>query len=191
MTTLMNYVRGEYRADMFRLADPDPSPTRGYRSVRICDCVSREGFLAMSQRAGVTDTRWLPILLFLECALQAGVHSYQRENFDNYVQKLGMAVLIYTHGAMHSVVHRPQAMLRCVHHTPQALKDIEDACVTLLPEWAQAYDAMVTEGAGKRVLEALLGDGDFCGEYWIGEDRQAAQLRGFRTAVGLLSGARV
>ena len=74
MTTLMNYVRGEYRADMFRLADPDPSPTRGYRTVRICDCVSREGFLAMSQRAGVTDTRWLPILLFLECALQAGVH---------------------------------------------------------------------------------------------------------------------
>jgi hypothetical protein len=166
--TFLEYSQKHYRRDLERFVSAYRGDSRWTipakldgvefpESVMVCDCNLHQ--IEQAMRSGLEDRRRFAINVALEAILFAGVHKYDRSNFERYVKKLKLSIYVEHHGV--GGVRNPHILLAGGGAwSERSAAQIRKACVELLPRWASAFDGLFGEGRGSRVLRALAGDAD-------------------------------
>lgn len=193
MTACDNYVVARYLPDLaaFRSSyarvlgrtTSDVGATRR-RVVHILEGHT-PGVARAVREAKLDDPLRFLIVTFLEAALSAGVHSYDRPRHTMYLDALPFEVFVECYPSM-TMLH-PQSVLAA--HPKWSRDDLlllRKCVASLAARWAAIYDRVIARapGAGRRVLAALAHDRDLG---WgaaaeIEEHVAAGYMAGFRDA---------
>lgn len=131
----------------------------GKMQVRVCECgasVIREKL----ERQRIADPDQSLIAMFVDAALLAAVHTYEREYYERCLEHCSITVYVGNHGSCG--MSHPQALLLGVREwTPRHKRMLRTALQELLPQWCRRHDEIVMEaGAGHELMRRLAEDRD-------------------------------
>jgi hypothetical protein len=137
----------------------------------LCDCGAALQVTDAARAAGVSDPERFTVAAFLEAALRAGVHCYDRPHHELYQRSLPYRFAVLSHAfgglAVGGPVYTPQLLLASLAPWTDAhVGLVTGACDAPLPRWAQAYDRLVGGRRGTAILGALSRDGDLSKNPW-------------------------
>jgi hypothetical protein len=100
-------------------------------------------------------TDYFFIYAYTEALLQTGIHSYDPDNFSEYIKKVRFPIHIRKYGELGNVSSKPQALLNGITHWSKNLERLRECLETYLPLWVNEYDSAFQTKMGKTILKSL------------------------------------
>jgi hypothetical protein len=158
----IKYASSDYRMDLQNFSRAVGQFSCGFR----IHTSQPETFRLMIEEAVPQSRRKkFVMVLFLECLLQAGVHSYDPENFDEYIRLCGHSIFIESEGLQG--MHHPQFVLLAIDSWNETdLQDLDRCLRTLIGLWMEAYEIRLEDSRSMKIMEGLVDDKDLGFSFW-------------------------
>lgn len=152
LESFYRYLNTQYRVDLQKLIGP-------FGRVMFGDMTDPQTWRKELDEACISETAYFSLIAWLECLLQAVVHSYDRENHDEYMNLVKIEVAAPACGSGFQGSLFPNKFL--VGHAKWEKEDedwIGAGLETLLKAWCEQYEGKFGKEAVSYVLSGLRND---------------------------------
>lgn len=149
-----------YRSDLEKMICP-------FGRVMFGDMTDPKSWRKELAEVGMTETAYFSLLAWLECLLQAVIHSYDRSNHEPYLKMVKIPVTAPACSSGFQGSLYPNKFL--VGHEDWTKADliwVVPAVETLLSSWYTQYEKVFGSESLKDVANGLQNDSQICFDTW-------------------------
>lgn len=103
-------------------------------------------------------TDYFFIYAYTEALLQTGIHSYDKDNYSAYIEKVRFPIHVRKYGEIGNNSSKPQALLHGINRGAQNLARLRECLETYIPLWINEYNSTFNSTNGISILKSLSTD---------------------------------